>query len=298
MKKNGIVGFAILLIILVLTLVVTSLPAVQANYPGIDENCYCDHPYNEWYYDNNQYYDVWTGNTVKGYYGDPSSSYHYDWADYDFQSGRGGYSEYVATSPLTCNWQYRSTGFETYYGQYIDYSYNYQPTTEWGVFGYRDEVSIHNVYIADSVATYDQAFCTFKCPPPPPGPFPWTGLYWTGGQYAWCGVEASGPNPPSIHITIQSSPNGATDPGPGMHETTNGAFIINAYPNLGWSFTGWQITYEGNTWTQYDNPLWISYDYAIVRPIFEISNPNYMHVTIQSSYGGTTDPGPGYYVTY
>jgi hypothetical protein len=103
--KPTIIVFASVAILAVfcLALLATSVPAVSGNYSsGKDVNCICDHPYYTNPYGNEYYfwhdggptyptYDVWTGCDVTGHYGTPNPYYNYDWANYDFESGTGGY---------------------------------------------------------------------------------------------------------------------------------------------------------------------------------------------------------------
>ena len=69
-----------------------------------------------------------------------------------------------------------------------------------------------------------------------------------------------------MHITILASEGGTTFPPPGTY-ITNGNPTITAIQ--GWLLTAWEITVDGNTWTEYPwNPIDCIYDYATIKPIF------------------------------
>ena len=295
MKKTIIFVLATLLIVVVLTVLATSVPVAHADYwQGYDDYaCYCDHPYNEYYFwnDNPQYehpyYDVWTGCGIKAYYGFPNPTYHYDSADFTFESGTGG--AYMPIGPLTCNWDPNS-------GQYIENSYNYmygyKPyNSTYGAYGYRDDVTLSNVDISPATTTRNQAQCWFECPPAPPG-FQSIGQYWCGMQYSWAGSNAVIPNGNPMQITILSSDGGTTDPGPGTY-ITNGDPHVTVYPDDGWTFTAWQITVDSNTWTESPwNPVDVIYDYATIQPIFEYTGGSYVSQHQRSISTTSVQPFP------
>ena len=92
-------------------------------------------------------------------------------------------------------------------------------------------------------------------------------------------------------LTITTTAGGTTDPVPGVYVYASGSsVVVTATPDVNYKFIHWEI--DGSNIT--DNPITISMDndYTL-HAVFQLLT---YRLTILSSTGGTTDPGPGTYI--